>query len=110
MTHQCLILFVAPSSAPVITASYAVNSRIVALHWNPPPVGDHNGIIRKYLINVTAVQTGNFLQTQTPGTLGIISSLIPSFTYKFSVAAYTVSAGPYSSVVTITMPEDGECQ
>ena len=90
-----------------MTTSYAVDSSTVALQWNPPPVEDHNGIIRKYLVNATAVETGKYTLTEITGTTGIIVSLVPSFTYMFSVSAYTVSAGPYSPVITITLPEDG---
>ena len=90
-----------------MTASFAVDSSTVALQWTPPPAADHNGIIRRYLINATAIQTGKYTLTETTGTTGIIVSLIPSFTYIFSVSAYTVSAGPYSPGITITLPEDG---
>ena len=101
-------VFVAPSSAPSITTSFAVDSSTVALQWTPPPVEDHNGIIRKYLINATALQTGVSTITETTGTTGIVVSLIPSFTYVFSVSAYTVKAGPYTPLITISLPEDGK--
>ena len=109
LTVNCknCVLPAAPNSPPVFTSTLALNSKTVALHWTPPPAEDHNGIIRKYIINITALQTGANFQSQSLGTLGIIVSLIPSFTYNFSVTAFTVSAGPYSSVVTINMPEDG---
>ena len=85
-----------------------MDSSTVALQWTPPPVEDHNGIIRKYLINATAIQTGEYTITETTTTTGIVVSLVPSFTYLFSVSAYTVSAGPYTPTITITLPEDGK--
>lgn len=98
----------APSTAPSFTASFSVDASTVALQWSPPPPDTHNGIIRKYIVNATAVQTGVSTLTDITGTTGIIVSLIPSFTYTFSVSAYTVLAGPYSNEVTISLPEDGE--
>ena len=89
-------------------STYAVNSKTVVLHYAPPPSEDHNGIIRKYVIRVTSHENGLTFQRESLGTLGVVTSLTPAFTYNFSVSAYTVSPGPYSSVATITMPEDGE--
>ena len=108
MKHHDEFYHPAPSSAPSFTASFSVDASTVALQWSPPPPDTHNGIVRKYIVNATAVQTGVSTLTNITGTTGIIVSLIPSFTYTFSVSAFTVSAGPYSAEVTISLPEDGE--
>ena len=101
------ILFSAPNSPPVIITHYAIDSRTVAFQWDPPPPQDHNGIIREYVVTISIVGS-NETQTQTfTGTTAIIGSLIPSFTYQFTVAAYTIATGPYSTSVNITLPEDG---
>ena len=44
----------------------------------------------------------------TTGTTAIIGELIPSYTYEFSVAAYTVATGPFTANINMTLPEDGE--
>ena len=101
------IVFLAPNSPPVITGYYAFDSRTVAFQWDPPPPQEHNGIIREYIVT-TSVLGSNETQTQIfTGTTAIIGSLIPSFTYQFTVAAYTLATGPYSTSVNITLPEDG---
>ena len=102
-----IVSIVAPSTAPVITTGYSIDSRTVSIQWDAPPDEHHNGIIRKYIVNVTIVETGDTWNTTFSGTSAIIGSLVPSFTYQFTVTAYTVAAGPYSTVVTIVMPEDG---
>ena len=97
----------APKSPPVITTHYAINSSTVAFQWDPPPPQDHNGIIREYVVTISTL---GYNETQTQiftGTTAIIGSLIPSFTYQFTVAAYTIATGPYSTSVNITLPEDG---
>ena len=37
-----------------------------------------------------------------------LSSMIPSFTYQYTVSARTVEIGPESPEMNITMPEDGK--
>ena len=37
-----------------------------------------------------------------------ITSLHPFYVYEWSVSAFTVGEGPYSSIVTLTTPEDGK--
>ena len=100
--------YTAPDAAPTFTASFAVDSSTVALQWTAPALEYQNGIIQEYHINITNSITGTVKITET-GTTAIITSLIPSFTYHFSVAAYTIDLGPYNLPVVITMPENGMC-
>ena len=102
------IYSLAPSSAPMILTSYAVDSSTAILQWAAPPPEDHNGVIQDYVINITALNTGAYREMTFIGTTVVIVSLIPSFTYHFSVSARTVGIGPYSDPVTITMPQDGK--
>ena len=95
-----------PTAAPSFTSAFAVDSSTVALQWTSPAFQYQNGIIREYWIRITNSITGTVEQTAT-GTTAIITSLVPSFTYYFSVAAFTVAVGPYNSPVVITMPESG---
>ena len=97
----------APSSPPVITSGYSIDASTVAIQWDPPSPDYHNGIIRQYWVNVYTVETGMNRTEVFTGRVAIIGFLIPSFSYHFSVTAFTVAAGPYSTVFSITMPEDG---
>ena len=96
-------------TSPSITLSYAIDSRSVAIQWTPPPVEDHNGIIRKYVVKLQVVgNNGTLAYFNTTRMTAIIGSLIPSYTYQFSVAAYTVATGPFTALIIITLPEDGK--
>lgn len=91
-----------------MTLSYVVDSRSVALQWTPPPGEYHNGVIRRYVVKIQVVGSNNSLiYFNTTRTTAIIGSLIPSYTYQFSVAAYTVALGPFTTLTTLTLPEDG---
>ena len=92
----------------MITVAYTVDSSTAVLQWIPPTSQNHNGVIRGYTVNVTALNVGSFRQVGVTGTTAVIVSLVPSFTYTLSVAAYTVAIGPYSAPVNITMPQDGK--
>ena len=92
----------------MITEASVVNSKTVLMLWSPPPAQDHNGVIIKYIINITAQDTGKYRQVNVTGTSVVLTDLVASFTYYISVSAHTVETGPYSSYVTITLPQDGE--
>ena len=104
LLYFCII---APSSPPTITTSFVIDSRSIAIQWIPPPSNTHNGIIRKYIVYITAVGSNVTKTQEFTGTVAIIGSLLPSHTYQFSVAAYTVSNGPGSTLVNLSLPEDG---
>ena len=44
----------------------------------------------------------------TYSTSTVIQSLHPYYTYQIQVSAHTVTAGPYSIVQVLQMPEDGK--
>ena len=102
------ILSVAPNVSPIVTVGYSIDSSTVAIQWTPPPPEDHNGIIREYRVLITNVNTGENETRVFSSNTGIIGMLTPSYVYKLSVTAVTVAEGPYSTSITITLPEDGE--
>ena len=59
-------------------------------------------------MNVTEVLTGTLMHLDTSATSIAIPSLHPYYQYEYTVAAYTVSVGPYSFTNRVQMPEDGE--
>ena len=93
--------------APEITTSYAIDSSTVAIQWDPLPEEDRNGIVREYQVFIYNVNTGKNKTVVFTTMTAIIGSLTPSFSYNFFVSAVTVAEGPYSTVINITMPEDG---
>ena len=70
---------------------------------------NRNGIITGYIVNVTALDTGEISQYITPDRNLTLNSLTPFSTYAFIIAARTsVGAGPFSTDVTIQTLEDGK--
>ena len=107
--YQSLLpLFQAPSSSPQNLTVSAINARSVYLSWSPPPREHHNGVIRQFWINITEVDTGRRFQRTSVDTSFTLPSLHPFYTYWFSVAAYTVSLGPFTEPSVLQMPQDGK--
>ena len=98
----------APTSSPIIISHSVIDSHSVAIHWNPP-ISYHNGIIRNYIVHIVEMSGDrNAVRVyNTTATTVVIGSLIPSYAYKFFIAASTVAIGPYTSFV-ITLPEDSK--
>ena len=97
-----------PSSAPVHLQGRAMNSRVIQVQWEPPPLVDQNGVIRGYIINISVAETGSSFQL-TAGTNAVnISALHPFYTYTITVAAVTIGPGPYGLALNIQTPEDGK--
>ena len=74
-----------------------------------PPVHDkQNGIIQWYCILLVETESQKRREINGSNTLSItVSQLHPYYTYEVSVAAVTISVGPLSDSMMITMPQDG---
>ena len=70
-------------------------------------MNDVNGMIREYRISITEIITGTVINLTSNTTSIIASGLHPYYVYECAVSAFTVGAGPYSQVINITTPEDG---
>ena len=103
-----IIMYTAPSSSPQDVQSIIVNSTSIQLTWQPPEHSSQNGIIQHYLIDVTEVETMRQFQLTSTSTSVAAIALHPYYTYSFTVAAVTVSQGPYSGEISIQTLEDGE--
>ena len=77
------------------------------MEWNPPPEDAHNGIIRRYSLNVTEVATGRYFSRHTSDLQYTFLHLHPYHTYLFTVAAVTISPGPPTESVAVTTLETG---
>ena len=97
----------APSQPPRNLQRVPLNSTTLRLSWQPPSSQYQNGLIREYRINITENETGRNFQLTSTHTFIIIPHLHPYYQYNCSVAAYTISLGPFSSAITVSMPENG---
>ena len=98
---------IAPSSSPRSVVISAVTSTGFLVSWSAPPMVDHNGNIRSYLINVTEEDTGASVEFRSSAHSVRVESRHPFYNYTCVVAAVTVAAGPFSTPSTVATLEDG---
>ena len=85
-----------------------INSTALVLTWQPPPPEQRNGVITRYVINITGLSEARQepYVLYTTKTNVVVGSLHPSYTYTCKVAAETnVGPGPFSITVA-QLPED----
>lgn len=99
----------APSGQPQGVSARHLSPYSLLVSWQPPLVHLHRGIITSYTIRLeTLVGERNVTYFPAHNEEITIESLIPSFEYRISVAASTISIGPYSSPVSVNMPDTCE--
>ena len=99
---------IAPSRPPTNVQVPTISQRQIELVWAPPPMDQQNGIIRRYIVNITSQDGGEELITYSQTTSTLVQNLHPFTTYTCSVSAETVAPGPFSPPVVIQTPEDGK--
>lgn len=92
---------IAPSAAPVNVRGFAPDHSSISLEWDPPPVALLNGVLTAYVVSIRERETGQTLQQNTTNTSILLDSLHPHYVYLCRVAAYTVEAGPFSTVFAV---------
>ena len=106
MIQSCFTHYTAPTDVPVILST-GFGSRHITLQWDPPDYEEQNGNITHYVINVTEMETGVSVLHTSPSTAIFISHLHPAYTYKCSIAAFTVALGPFTPPQYIKTAEEG---
>lgn len=96
-----------PSQPPNNITVNAINASSVVVLWLPPSQEHQNGIIQSYTIRIVGVHTDDDFILGTNSTRISVNSLHPFYSYKFTVAAVTISRGPFSMPITIAMPSLG---
>ncbi|XP_060115763.1 neogenin isoform X4 [Heteronotia binoei] len=92
-----------PSAAPQNLSLEVQNSRSIMMHWQPPPVGAHNGQITGYKIRYRKVTRKSDVTESIVGTQlsQLIEGLERGTEYSFRVAALTVNGtGPSTDWVS----------
>ena len=100
-------VLIAPTAPPVLISATEVTSDSVKLTWNVPPLSEHNGLIRKYILKQIELNTGAVKYYNVTDTTYVATALHPYYQYNFSVAAVTVAPGPYSETITALTEQDG---
>ena len=109
LTLLYLNLFAVPSDAPRNVNASSLDAMTIELVWEPPPLDTHNGIIRRYTIDIFISETReNIFKLRTDNlTSMVLTDLHPYYTYTFQIAAVTIAAGPQSVAVTARTSESG---
>ena len=85
----------------------SINATHALLVWGPPPPDQQNGIISHYILKVVGIDTDERFNYSSNHNTTMIGSLHPFYSYTFSIAAYTVKVGPFSTPVILQMPSAG---
>ncbi len=97
-----------PTSSPTDLVVIILNSTAVQIFWNLPPISEQNGVIIKYNVSVTDVETEEMFFLISFPTDVTFGEMQPYTMYYCSVAAYTlVGSGPFTSPVYIETDEAG---
>lgn len=97
-----------PSQPPDAVTVNPLNATSATVSWSPPPPEHQNGIIQSYTIRVEGVHTQEDFDLSTNSTEVVVGNLRPFYSYRFIVAAITISHGPYSAPITVAMPSQGQ--
>ena len=97
-----------PGGPPLSFQATHINSSALQLTWEPPAADLQNGIIRRYVVNATELESGQHFQWRSSSTISlIVGRLHPYYNYHLFIRAETIGPGPFSDVFPIMMPEDG---
>lgn len=105
---QIPLFLIVPSDVPLNVIAVSLNATHAMLSWDPPLPEHQNGPIGRYHITTTSTASDEELQDTSAENWITIGSLHPFYTYKFSIAAETVEVGPFTTPVTLQMPEAGQ--
>lgn len=75
--------------------------------WIPPPAEERNGIIQGFTVRIVGVNTEEEFTRSINATEIVVGSFHPFYSYRVTVAAVTISLGPFSTPLTFTMPPFG---
>ena len=90
-------------------ATVPTSSTSVVLTWDPPLLGERNGVITSYTITLNL--DGSDTVVTTGDTMFTVLHLRPFTSYTFSVSASNrIGSGPVSGELTETTLEDGMYQ
>ncbi len=102
-------MYVAPSHPPIEVQAIDIGAYNITLTWSPPLEEYHNGVIRSYSIGVLEVESGHSFVVRTLDLEHSLLHLHPYYTYNISVAAATVSTGPYSPNISVKTLQTRMC-
>ena len=97
----------APSGPPQSFRVVAISSTSIRLTWAAPLPEEVNGIITSYRITIAEIEGGEVLQqtTSASASLLVVRSLRPYYSYRCTIAAFTVASGAHAITEVTTFQE-----
>ena len=102
-----MFLYTVPTAPPTVTSNYAVDSTSLFFSWLAPPLDQQNGMIHRYDLTLTELETGSVFSYSTSGTNFTATLLHPNYQYQVEISAVTIGSGPSSLPFILLTPEDG---
>ena len=102
-----MLMLAAPSSAPSTPDVHNYTTQSISLTWGVPLEEDLNGALRQFVVHVFEHETGRAWNETSNDKNHTLDNLHPYYTYDISVAAETVSVGPFSMNITVQLAEEG---
>ena len=98
----------APSGPPQSFRVLAISSTSIRLTWAAPLPQEVNGVITSYRITIAEIEGVEVLQqtTSASASLLVVHSLRPYYTYRCTIAAFTVAIGP-DVIAEVTTFQEG---
>lgn len=107
--HYVTIMHVAPSGPPQDMNITVLNTTSMKVTWTPPSHDHQNGNVQYYILRIVEAESGREEVLNIFSTLHFIAGdLHPHYTYRVSVAAVTIAAGPSTEPQEVKMPQDGK--
>ena len=102
-----IVLSSAPGGPPQLVRARSLSPTSLIISWEPPLQEVRNGIIQRYTVKITELETEQNTTFYTEATTLNVTSLHPYYTYNCTVAAETIGIGPFSPPVVFQLPESG---
>ena len=106
--HGTCCFSTAPTGTPLNLLLLGVDATTISISWQPPLFEKQNGIIRKYVVAVTEIETSTNFTLVSYNTSTTIYSLHPYYNYQVSVSAFTIATGPSSQHITVQTAQSGK--
>ena len=94
-----------PTGSPKNVTAQVLDPTSLTLSWAPPLTERTNGLIQRYHVRITELETGQVRELNVTETSVVVSGLHPFYQYRYIVAAVTVGVGPYSVASLVRLPE-----
>ena len=96
-----------PTGPPQSVVAQVVDPTVFTLTWSPPVPERRNGLIQRYIVSVTELDSRTTELFNSTVERISITGRLPFRRYSYTVAAVTIGQGPFSVASIIHLPQAG---